>query len=80
MNNLQIAKIHTLKAHHDRLINTAEELAMLSAGETIAGRLGFSFELARLSVGLQSQAATFERIFTECRIPLEAQQMERDER
>lgn len=38
MLNLKTAKIHTLKAHLDRLQTVAEGLAELAAGETLDGR------------------------------------------
>ncbi len=50
--NLKSMKIHTLKAHLDRIQNTAEFLAQLAAGEALAGRLGSSGECSRLCVGL----------------------------
>lgn len=54
MHNLKSIKVHSLKAHLDRLTNTAEALAELSAGEVLAGRLHVSQELARLCAGLQN--------------------------
>lgn len=50
--NLKTMKIHTLKAHLDRIHNTAEFLAQLAAGEALAGRLTSSGECSRLCVGL----------------------------
>jgi folate-binding Fe-S cluster repair protein YgfZ len=61
MQNLKTIKIHSLKAHLDRLQDTAEALAQLGAGETIAGRLASSQELARLAVGLLAVKAAAEK-------------------
>ena len=60
MLNLRTIKSHTLKAHLDRIQNTAEELANWSAGEVLAGRLASSQEMARLTSGLLSIRAMLE--------------------
>jgi len=60
MHNLKTIKIHSLKAHLDRLTNTAEALAELTAGEVLAGRLNVSHELGRLCAGLQNIRAGIE--------------------
>lgn len=52
MHNLKSVKIHTLKAHLDRLQNTADFLAELAGGEAMAGRLGSSAECARHCVAI----------------------------
>lgn len=52
MLNLKTIKSHTLKAHLDRIQNTAEEVAAWSAGEVLAGRLYASQDLARVAAGL----------------------------
>ena len=52
MHNLKTIKAHSLKAHLDRIQNTAEALAELAAGEALAGRLNSSGECSRLCVGL----------------------------
>jgi hypothetical protein len=56
MLNLKTIKIHTIKAHLDRLQNTAAELATWSAGEVMAGRLGSAQETARIAAGLLNTA------------------------
>jgi hypothetical protein len=65
MHNLKTIKCHMIKAHLDRIQNTAEELAAWSAGEVLAGRLASCQECARLAAGLlnlrsaiEAQAAT----------------------
>jgi len=60
MHNLKTIKTHTIKAHLDRIQNTAEELAAWSAGEVLAGRLTSSQECARLAAGLLSLRASIE--------------------
>jgi hypothetical protein len=67
MQNLKTIKIHSLNAHLDRLQDTAEALAALGAGETVAGRLWASQELARLAVGLLAVKAGVQRTADEVR-------------
>jgi hypothetical protein len=60
MHNLKTIKIHSLRAHLDRLQNTAEELAAWSAGEVLAGRLASCQEMARISAALLNVRAAIE--------------------
>jgi hypothetical protein len=60
MLNLKTIKSHSLKAHLDRLQDTAEALAAWSAGEVLAGRLASCQEMARLSASILNVRADIE--------------------
>jgi hypothetical protein len=72
MLNLKTIKSHTLKAHLDRIQNTAEELAAWSAGEVLAGRLTSCQEVARLSSFLLNIRAAIELAALSVRTPDQA--------
>ncbi len=60
MQNLKTIKIHSLRAHLDRIQMTAEAMAALASGEVLAGRLSSCQEMARLSSALLSVRAALE--------------------
>lgn len=60
--NLQTIKIHSLKAHLDRMQDTAEAMAQLVAGEVLAGRLQASQDLARQVAGILSIRSSIEAL------------------
>jgi uncharacterized protein with PhoU and TrkA domain len=58
--NLQTIKIHSLKAHLDRMQDTAETMASLAAGEVLSGRPEFAAELHSLTTRLLAIKARFD--------------------
>ena len=71
--NLKTIKSHTLKAHLDRIQNTAEELAQWAAGEVLAGRLHSSHDLGRLASGLLNIETSLEIQAAAVREPVTAE-------
>lgn len=67
MHNIKTTKIHTFRAHLDRMENTAEWLAVLGAGEAMDGRLSNAAECSRLCVGLKAIMAQIQVLMTNTR-------------
>lgn len=60
MHNLKTFKPHSLKAHLDRMEDTAQALADLCAGEALALRLEPSQQLGRLCYSLKTIRQSIE--------------------
>ena len=69
MHNLKTVKIHTVKAHLDRLQDTAENLAAWSAGEVLAGRLQGAQDLALYTARLLAVKASIEALVNQTKGP-----------
>lgn len=62
MHNLKTVKTHTVKAHLDRLQDTAENVASWASGEMLAGRRSQAMELAVLVDALLVTRANLARV------------------
>ncbi len=69
MHNLKTVKSHTVKAHLDRLQDTAENLAAWASGEMLAGRRPQAMELAVLVDALLGVKANMSRVYEVTRGP-----------